>query len=628
MCQERSGPHQARTGPSAIVISMEKIGILKPVPVSRREWAHFGLRWVIPLALLAYLPGLSSQELYQVLAVGGAAIIANLIMLVFLMTERWNRLGALLTIVVDTLLAVAAVGIAGPSLAWIGLIPVMVTGAYFSWMPGAFAGLATALVMLVVALFSGRPLEFNPGIILSLIALPAAGPAVALLGSNEAELAQMRDRLRDRGRRADQVTRLAQEYMRVVYQMSEVLTASRLDPKRVLDSAVSFGLEALDRIGVRPPLYAAILLFAEDRSGIGTVLRIARSSLSVPPGDANVAVPAVGGVIERALHTSEPAVSRAPGVDPELSLFESFGSCHTVACLPMRSGDEAYGVMLVGSGEQDAFKESHIELMWTIANQSAASLNNVRLYAALLEERDRIVQIEKDARAQLASELHDGPTQGVAAITMRLNYVRKLIEKKPESAVNELYAIEDMARRTTKEIRHMLFELRPKALDQGLYAGLEQLAAKMKETYDQNVEVHMQGPLDQMLDTQATTTLFSICSECINNARKHAKASLITASLRVQDEVFVLEISDNGIGFDVEKALTDAKLREGHLGLINLQERAALVEGTLHIDSAPGKGTRTTVVIPLETLRIRKEEEENRTVSGDQKVVARAATSQ
>jgi signal transduction histidine kinase len=550
-------------------------------------------------------------------------------MLVFLITDRWSRLGTMLAVAADFLLAVAGVTVTDSSLMWIGLMPVTVTGSYFGWMPGMLMGLAVALAMVLSVIFNGQSAELNlPTLIISLIALPAAGPLVALLASNEAEVAQLRDKLRDRSRRADVVARVAQEYMRVVYQLSEVLSVSRLDPKRVLDSAVGFGLEALDRTGVPPPLFGAILLFAEDESGLGTVLRIARASLSVPPSDSNVAAPGVGGVIERALSSSQPAVARAPNTDPELALFESFRNCQTVVALPMRSGDEAYGVMLVGSGEQDAFKETHIDLMRAVANQAAASLNNVRLYAALLEERDRIVQIEKDARAQLASELHDGPTQGVAAITMRLNYVRKLIEKKPENAVNELYAIEDMARRTTKEIRHMLFELRPKALDQGLYAGLEQLAAKMKETYEQNVRVHMQGPIDQMLDTQTTTTLFSISSECINNARKHAKASQIDVNLRIQDDVFVLEISDDGIGFDVEKALTDARMREGHLGLINLQERAALVDGTLHIDSAPGKGTRTTVVIPIETLRIRKEEEESRTATADQKVVARAATHQ
>jgi signal transduction histidine kinase len=204
--------------------------------------------------------------------------------------------------------------------------------------------------------------------------------------------------------------------------------------------------------------------------------------------------------------------------------------------------------------------------------------------------------------------------------------VRKLIEKKPENAVDELYAIEDMARRTTKEIRHMLFELRPKALDAGLKSGLEQLAVKMKETYDQNVVVTMRDGLDQQLDAQTTTTLFSIASETVNNARKHAQASRIDVAVHSERDMLVLNIADNGVGFDVDKAIQEARQREGHLGLTNLQERAALLEGALHIESASGKGTRTTVVIPLELVKVRKQEETTRSADGS-KVLARPPSS-
>lgn len=613
---------------------MDKLVSSKRISVSHREWAYFGLRWVIPVALLIHLLSpqpLSQPTLYAILSVGGISVVANLLMLLFLMSDHWSRVATLVMVAVDVLLAVGAVYAAGASLMWIGLVPVIVTGVYFGWMPGMFMGLGVALAMVVVQLVFGPSGSLSdlglPAMILSLLSLPAAGPIVALLARNEAEISALQSRMKERGRRADQAARLAQEYMRVVYEMSEVLTASKLDPKRVLDSAIRFSLEVLERIGLPAPLYAAMLLFADNEDGVGTILRMARSSLSVPTSDSNVIALGAGGAIAQAIQTSEPAVTQSPDTDPELGQYDSFSTCKSVLVLPLRSGNEAYGVMLVGSPEAGVLKDSQIELMRAIANQAAASLNNVRLYATLLEERDRIVQIEKNTRAQLASDLHDGPTQGVAAITMRLNYVRKLIEKKPESAVNELYAIEDMARRTTKEIRHMLFELRPKALDAGLYSGLDQLAIKMKETYDQNVQIQMQGPIDQMLDTQATQTLFSICSECINNARKHAKATLIKVVLGVREGVFTVEIADNGVGFDVDKALEDAKTREGHLGLLNLQERAALIEGDLTIESAPGKGTRTRVIIPLETIRIRKEEEETRTdAAADQKMVARAAT--
>jgi signal transduction histidine kinase len=169
----------------------------------------------------------------------------------------------------------------------------------------------------------------------------------------------------------------------------------------------------------------------------------------------------------------------------------------------------------------------------------------------------------------------------------------------------------------------MLFELRPKALDSGLKSGLEQLAVKMKETYDQNVLVNVPNGLDEKMDTQTTQTLFSIASEVVNNARKHAQASRIEVSVHTEHEMMVLNITDNGVGFDVEKALEEAKLREGHLGLINLQERAALLEGALHIDSTPGSGTRTTVVIPVEVIEMRREEELSRAANTSARVVAR-----
>lgn len=155
----------------------------------------------------------------------------------------------------------------------------------------------------------------------------------------------------------------------------------------------------------------------------------------------------------------------------------------------------------------------------------------------------------------------------------------------------------------------MLFELRPMALDQGLFAGLEQLAIKMQETYEQKVVIEMAPGTDQLLDRQATQILFSIATETVNNARKHAKASQITVQLAPRDDMLIFEVSDNGAGFDVEAALAAARSREGHLGLINLQERARVVEASLDLWSQPGQGSRTTVAMPLEVLKHRKEVE-------------------
>jgi signal transduction histidine kinase len=352
-----------------------------------------------------------------------------------------------------------------------------------------------------------------------------------------------------------------------------------------------------------------MLIFATSEEEVEPFLQMAYISSTVSPKVRDAIIPGQGGTVGTAIQISEPLLNTSPASDPELSMIETFKDCKAVLCLPLKAGDEAYGALLVGSDERDAFKDTHIEMMTILAKLSTAALDNARLYESLLIQRDRMVGIEKSARAQLASDLHDGPTQGIAAIAMRLNYIRKLIEKKPESAMSDLYQIEDMARRTSKEIRAMLFELRPKSLDEGLQAGLQALADKTKETYEQNVEIQVAKGIDEMLDDQSVQTFFSVAVEAINNARKHANASLITLRIYVQDDTLVYEIKDNGQGFDVDKALAESKKKEGHLGLFNLVERTAVVDGTLNIDSTPGEGTRITILVPVAVARQRKQDE-------------------
>ena len=98
-------------------------------------------------------------------------------------------------------------------------------------------------------------------------------------------------------------------------------------------------------------------------------------------------------------------------------------------------------------------------------------------------EKERITEVQEEARRKMARDLHDGPTQSLAAIAMRLNYARRLLERDEPTALDELQKVEDLARSTTKELRHMLFTIRPLILEsQGLVPALFQLAAKIKDT--------------------------------------------------------------------------------------------------------------------------------------------------
>jgi two-component sensor histidine kinase len=187
----------------------------------------------------------------------------------------------------------------------------------------------------------------------------------------------------------------------------------------------------------------------------------------------------------------------------------------------------------------------------------------------------------------------------VAAIAMRVNYIRRLVERQPQQATEELWKIEELARRTTKEIRHMLFTLRPLVLEtQGLLAALAQLAEKMQETHDMHVMLKAQPDAEEYLDTNQQGVLFYIVEEAVNNARKHAQSETVWVRLFRREGFIVVEIEDNGIGFDVGAVDSSYDQRDS-LGMVNMRERAELIEGTLRIQSAAGRGTKITVLVPV-----------------------------
>jgi signal transduction histidine kinase len=208
--------------------------------------------------------------------------------------------------------------------------------------------------------------------------------------------------------------------------------------------------------------------------------------------------------------------------------------------------------------------------------------------------------VHEEARKKLARDLHDGPTQSVAAMAMRINLVRRMIQKDIKGAGEELLRLEELALRTTKEIRHMLFTLRPLILEsQGLQAALQAMADKMHETFSQEVVIELDERVVAQMEMGKQGVIFYIVEEAVNNARKHANSPTIWVRLRsVEADIALLEIIDKGLGFDVE-AINSSYDQRGSLGMVNLRERAELVNGLLNIKSALGQGTAVQVYIPF-----------------------------
>jgi signal transduction histidine kinase len=207
--------------------------------------------------------------------------------------------------------------------------------------------------------------------------------------------------------------------------------------------------------------------------------------------------------------------------------------------------------------------------------------------------------VAEDERKQLARQLHDGPTQKVSAMVMMIRIIRKMLERSPEKLPDELTKMEEIAVTTSQEMRYMLFTLRPLVLEsQGLTAALEDLATKTQQTHGQRVEIYVEPGIERHLDGHKQATVFYLVEEAINNARKYAQAAVIHAEVRRQGRDLVITIHDDGVGFDVEAVLNN-HAKSGSLGMVNMRERAAMLNGTLNLASAPGSGTRITIVAPL-----------------------------
>jgi signal transduction histidine kinase len=565
----------------------------------RTEWVVFGLRWLLPAAialrgLMAYSAGETGiPDAALVLALVGS--VYNLIVLLVLSSGTWSREAVTTTVALDWLLTVAAMAAVDPLLVWMGLLPSVVVGARYGWRYslGVSGSLLLASFVVLSALSRGAPSPGDLGWLgLSALMMPMAGVLSDVL-SDQTDLQESAARRAHMDSRRLLATR---EQMHMMYEMAATLSTT-LDYTRVLDMAMDVGVHGLERLGAGERLSGAVLLFGttEDDS----LLRVARGR-RLTPADERAIVPGTAGVIGKAIRTAEPAITNNPHDDPELRYFGAFRACETVICVPMRAGYENYGMLIFGSPKPDAFYEDHVALMQTLANQATAALQNAKLYRDLLEEKERIVEIEEEARKQLARDLHDGPTQGISAVAMRVNFIRRLLERDPESALDELWKVEELARKTAKEIRHMLFTLRPLVLEtQGLGAALEQLADKMKDTHEQNVSVQVETGVEEVLDSHVQGVVFYIVEEAVNNARKYAQAEVIEVRLSVHGDVALIEVEDNGVGFDVEEELSNYEKR-GSLGMVNLRERTHLIDGNLRIESEPGKGTKVTVVVPIQ----------------------------
>ena len=254
---------------------------------------------------------------------------------------------------------------------------------------------------------------------------------------------------------------------------------------------------------------------------------------------------------------------------------------------PLRLGNQAIGTLDVQSAEVDAFAEQDLLVIQSLGDQIAVAIENARLYdrsqeLAVLEERTR-----------LARELHDSVTQSMYSVVLLTEGWRRSMSSAGKAQVEEYLArIGELNQQALKEMRLLIHELRPLALaEDGLLGALHQRLEAVERRAGVNARliadaiVQFPHPVEE--------GLYRIAQEALNNVLKHAAATNVVVRLATDNGKTVLEIEDDGRGFESGSAGS-----RGGMGLSNMRERARRLGGALAVQSTPGQGTivRATVV--------------------------------
>jgi signal transduction histidine kinase len=274
-------------------------------------------------------------------------------------------------------------------------------------------------------------------------------------------------------------------------------------------------------------------------------------------------------------------------------------SVTSMICVPMIVRGKPIGVIQVlNKQDNEHFDEADKTLLLAFAAQSAIALRNAQLYQELREERDRLVVVEEDVRRELARDLHDGPTQLVAAIAMNLQFTRKLLDSDPDQVRPEIEEMEGLAKDASRQLRNMLFDLRPVLLEtKGLVPALRAYCQRLTET--ERFAVHFQtGDELPPLSKQANSAVFAIVQEAVGNVRRHARAQNVWLQVESRDNALHVAIRDDGRGFEASEMRANYGLRDS-MGMINMRERAAMIEGTFSVESQVGAGTTVHLIVPL-----------------------------
>ncbi|KJS21764.1 MAG: hypothetical protein VR72_08900 [Clostridiaceae bacterium BRH_c20a] len=211
----------------------------------------------------------------------------------------------------------------------------------------------------------------------------------------------------------------------------------------------------------------------------------------------------------------------------------------------------------------------------------------------------RIIKAQEEERRRVAREIHDGPAQSMANIVLRAEFCERLLDKDVVLAKKEIHQLKELVRNSLKDVRKIIYDLRPMALDDlGLIPALNRYIEEFIERFGIIVRF-LPSEIRMRLPNTLEVTIFRVIQEALQNVQKHSGARKVVINLLVAEMEVSLDIKDDGRGFPVAEVFADND-RDGY-GLLGMKERVELLQGQFNIQSVTGKGTDIKIIIPIQS---------------------------
>lgn len=307
----------------------------------------------------------------------------------------------------------------------------------------------------------------------------------------------------------------------------------------------------------------------------------------------------------RAYARKAPVVDGADTVCPIQGLPLADGApIRSHAAVPLVARSKVLGLLYVATAGSDSFSTDDLNLLGAMGYQIAVAVENAELWQELRRKEEirgqlleQTISVQEAERRRISRELHDQTGQSLTSLMLGLRVLESDI---PGEVGERIAEMRELVSRTLDEVRNMAVELRPGLLDRvGLIPVLEEYLDEYPAKFGIEADFEAIEFDHERLTPDREITIYRIVQEALTNVTKHSGATRVSVQLQVRGDMVVVVIDDNGKGFDVAQ-VTKSTVEERKLGLHGMEERAALINGTLTIESAPGAGTTIFVRVPLE----------------------------